>query len=346
LKNIVVTGGLGFIGHHLVGKLIEEKNEKYEITIVDDLSNTNPNASLKIFGEEWQKYLGSDGVAQLSHLSPHGHRVTFVREDIRNREKIQDTFERGKFDSCIHLAAKISVTESVANPQSTIESNVQGTANVLDASVSIGVENVVFASTGAVYGEPKILPIREDHVLEPIAPYGASKVAGEMLLSSYAHCGKIRNGIALRFFNVYGQGQVSQYAGVITSFMERLSKGLPPIIYGDGQQTRDFVSVDDIANAIIVSARIQQIPGGYQNFNVATGSSISIEELAHTMIRIYGFDGMKPIFSPERKGDIKAALVDVSKAEKILGFKASITPDSGLSQLIAQSIQTTEMHQN
>ena len=345
MKNIIVTGGLGFIGHHLVGKLIQENNEKYDVTVVDNLSNTNPNASFKIFGEEWQKYLGSNGATQLSILSPNGHRVTFVREDIRNREKILDIFMRGKFDTCIHLAAKISVTESVTNPQSTIESNIQGTANVLDACASIGVENVVFASTGAVYGEPKILPIREDHVLEPIAPYGASKVSGEMLLSSYAHCGKIKNGIALRFFNVYGQGQVSQYAGVITSFMERLSKGLPPIIYGDGKQTRDFVFVDDIAKAILTSARAQDIPGSYQNFNVATGSSISIEELAHTMIRIYGFEGMKPIFSPERKGDIKAALVDVSKAEKILGFKASITPVSGLSQLIAQSIQPSERHQ-
>jgi UDP-glucose 4-epimerase len=345
MKKIVVTGGLGFIGHHLVGKLIQENIEKYDITIVDDLSNTNPRAPMRLFGEEWQQYLESGGVAQYSFLSPYGHKVTFVKEDIRNREKIQDIFKRGMFDSCIHLAAKISVVESVANPQGTVETNVQGTANVLDGCASINVENVVFASTGAVYGEPKILPIREDHVLEPIAPYGASKVAGEMLLSSYAHCGKIRNGVALRFFNVYGQGQVSQYAGVITSFMERLSKGLPPIIYGDGKQTRDFVSVHDIAGAIRISAKTQDIPGSYQAFNVATGSSISIEDLAHTMIRIYGFEGMMPIFNPERKGDIKAALVDVSKAEKMLGFKASITPDSGLSQLIAQSKQTTEMRQ-
>jgi len=345
MKNIVVTGGLGFIGHHLVGKLIQENNEKYDITIVDDLSNTNPHAPMRIFGKEWQKYLESDGMAQPSLLSPYGHRVTFVREDIRNRVALQDIFKRGKFDSCIHLAAKISVIESVTNPQSTMESNVQGTANVLDACASIDVENVVFASTGAVYGEPKILPIREDHVLEPVAPYGASKVAGEMLLSSYAHCGKIRNSIALRFFNVYGEGQVSQYAGVITSFMERLSKGLPPIIYGDGQQTRDFVSVHDIAKAIILAARTRHIPGSYQTFNVATGTSLSIEDLAHTMIGIYGHDGMTPIFSPERNGDIKAALVDVSKAEKILGFKASISPDSGLSQLIAQTMQTTAIGQ-
>lgn len=345
MKKIVVTGGLGFIGHHLVSRLIQATDEKYEITIVDDLSNTNPNAPMRLFGEEWQKYLESGGPAQYSFLLPNGHEVTFVKEDIRNREKIQGIFKRGMFDSSIHLAAKISVVESVSNPQSTIETNVQGTANVLDACALINVENVVFASTGAVYGEPKILPIKEDHVLEPIAPYGASKVAGEMLLSSYAHCGKIRNGIALRFFNVYGQGQVSQYAGVITSFMERLSKGLPPIIYGDGKQTRDFVSVHDIAEAIRISASTQDVPGSYQAFNVATGSSISIEDLAHTMIRIYGFEGMSPIFEAERKGDIKAALVDVSKAKQVLGFKASITPENGLAQLIAQSRQTTEIRQ-
>ena len=340
MKRIVVTGGLGFIGHHLINKLVQEK-EKYEITIVDNLSNANPSAAIGIFGKEWKDHSNMDGSTTADVTTSNGHRVTFIKEDIRNSEGVKGVFKQGKFDTCIHLAALISVTESVTNPHSTIESNVQGTLNVLDACTSIDVDNVVFASTGAVYGEPKVLPIREDHVMEPLAPYGASKVAGEMLISSYIHSGKIRNGIALRFFNVYGEGQVSQYAGVITSFMERLSKGSAPIIYGDGKQTRDFVSVHDVANAIHLAARSTHVDGSYQAFNVATGSSISIEDLAHTMIRIYGYQELKPIYSPERKGDIKAALVDVSKAEKMLSFKASMSPDTGLRQLIAQKMNTT-----
>lgn len=341
MKSIVVTGGLGFIGHHLVDKLVQVKNEKYEITIVDNLSNANSNAAMSIFGKEWQNYLDSDGLTPAAVTTSNGHRVTFLKEDIRNRATLEEVFKRYRFDSCIHLAAKISISESVINPQSTIESNVQGTLNILDACASIDVDNFVFASTGAVYGEPKVLPIREDHVIEPLAPYGASKVAGEMLLASYIHSGKIRNGIALRFFNVYGEGQVSQYAGVITSFMERLSKGVAPMIYGDGKQTRDFVSVHDVANAITLAAKSTHIEGSYQAFNVATGLSTSIEDLALTMIRIYGYKEMKPMYSPERKGDIKAALVDVSKAEKMLGFKASLSYDIGLTQLIAQKVNAT-----
>src|SRR5205085_7280537 len=149
---------------------------------------------------------------------------------------------------------------------------VNGTLSVLNACASNNVGNFVFASSAAVYGEPKIIPIPEDHVLNPLSPYGASKVAGEALVSSFGNSQKIRNAATLRFFNVYGKGQSAEYAGVITKFIERLSSGLPPIIFGDGTQTRDFISVQDIVEAIVLAAQ-KGLSGIY---NLGTCNPISL----------------------------------------------------------------------
>ena len=149
---------------------------------------------------------------------------------------------------------KISVTESVTNPSDTLDVNILGTLNVLEACSKSGVRKLVFASSAAAYGEPRTFPISEDHVLNPLSPYGASKAAAEVLISSYRNLNKIPNAISLRFFNVYGIGQSIEYAGVITKFHERLSKGEAPIIFGDGEQTRDFVSVNDVVDAILLAS--------------------------------------------------------------------------------------------
>lgn len=320
-NNIAVTGGLGFIGHHLLNTLIAQERK---VTIIDNLSNPNPN---------FVKKLGLDS----TNSSFFKNKLSFYNEDIRNKETISDILKREKCNVCIHLAAKVSVYDSIINPKDTMDVNVNGIFNVLEACYENGVENFVFASTGAVYGEPKDLPILEDHVLEPLSPYGASKVAGEALISSYMHSGKIKNGLALRFFNVYGEGQTQQYAGVITSFMQRLSNGLPPVIYGDGLQTRDFIFVNDIVRAIIMAADACNEVEGPNAFNIATGKSTSINELARIMIRLYGYD-MDPIYEKERKGDIKYALVDVNKAKETLGFASTESVESSLRQLIGKGV--------
>ncbi len=334
MKKIVVTGGLGFIGHHLITKLLQE-DEDIKLTIIDNLSNVNQKFLNSISNDNRNLFKAQDRYSvQFGKTS-----ISVIKQDIRNRETIFDIFKQGQFDVCIHLAAKVSVVESVKDPNDTVAANIGGTFNVLDACAENKVGNIVFASTGAVYGEPKILPISEDHILEPLSPYGASKIAGEMLLASYVHSSKIRSGIALRFFNVYGEGQTAQYAGVITSFVNRLSVGLPPIIYGDGAQTRDFIFVGDIVKGIIKAANSNERVPGYNVFNLATGKSTSIYDLAKMMIRAYGYDGnMEPLYEPERKGDIKAALVDVSRSERILGFKADTTLQAGLEQIILPSI--------
>ncbi len=287
MNNVLVTGGAGFIGRHLVRTL---KQKGHKVVIVDSLVNPNSVAC----------------------PAPY-----FYKVDVRDRRAVADIIRKEKIDSCVHLAALISVVDSVRDPASTIDVNINGTANMLEACSECGVGNFVFASTGAVYGEPKQLPIREDHVLDPLSPYGASKVAGEALAASYANCGKVANVTSLRFFNVYGEGQSAAYAGVITKFAERLSANLPPVIYGDGMQTRDFVYVQDVANAITLA--LESRAGQNGAFNIATGRSISINELARAMIDIFGLD-LEPVYEDERTGDIKAAQVDISRAKRLLGY--------------------------
>ena len=186
------------------------------------------------------------------------------------------------------------------------------------------------------------MPISEGHILNPLSPYGTSKLAGELLVSSYGNFRKIRNAISLRFFNVYGEGQTLEYAGVIAKFAERLSKGLRPIIYGDGQQTRDFVSVSDVVDAILLTMEsdnkiFSSLSPGDRVFNVASGKSISINDLAKTMIRISGLD-LQPLYEEERRGDIKNAVADMTKAKNILRFEAKEELETGLKQLMLPRI--------
>jgi UDP-glucose 4-epimerase len=297
MNNVLVTGGAGFIGRHLV-KTLKQKGHK--VVIADSLVNPNSKAD---------------------------HSTYFYKTDVRDKRAVADIIRKEKIDSCVHLAALISVVDSVKDPASTIDVNVNGTTSVLEACAECGVANLVFASTGAVYGEPKQFPIREEHVLDPLSPYGASKVAGEALVASYVNCGKLANATSLRFFNVYGEGQSAAYAGVITKFAERLSSGTPPVIYGDGLQTRDFVYVQDVANAIMLA--LESRTGNAGAFNVATGRSITINELAKAMIEIFGLD-VEPVYEDERRGDVKFAQVDISRTRKQLKY----SPEGRLEQVL------------
>lgn len=314
MKNVLVTGGGGFIGRHLV-KLMKEKS--FNVVVVDSLVNPN---------------------------SIGGQVPSFYKVDVRDRKALVDIIKKEKIDSCVHLAALISVIDSVREPLSTIDVNVNGTTGLLEACSECRVRNVVFASTGAVYGEPKLFPIQEQHVLDPLSPYGASKVAGEALAASYANCGKIASAISLRFFNVYGEGQSAAYAGVITKFADNLSKNLPPVIYGDGLQTRDFVYVGDVANAIFLALQASD-DGLSGTFNIATGRSITINDLARAMIDIFGLD-VEPVYEDERKGDVRLAQVDISKAKKSLGYMPVGKLEEMLKMLMAPRISSVARYAN
>jgi UDP-glucose 4-epimerase len=326
MNQILVTGGAGFIGQHLLKRLSQLD---CKITVIDNLSNGNENFQ-------------NDNISKSDNTN---NNISFYKEDIRNKDSISDIFKRERIDTCIHLAARISVSDSITNPYDTLDVNIGGTLNVLEVCSNNKVKNFVFASSAAAYGEPKKLPISEDHVLDPLSPYGASKVAGEVLVSSYGNFGKIQNAISLRFFNVYGEGQTLEYAGVITKFAEQLSKGLRPVIYGDGQQTRDFVSVNDVVRAILLAAESENkiyssSSPAVHVFNVASGKSISINELAKTMIRISGL-ALEPLYQEKRKGDIKYAAVDTTKSKSILGFAAKEELEPGLKQLMLDSNSIT-----
>jgi UDP-glucose 4-epimerase len=307
VNSILVTGGAGFIGHHLVNRLV---HEGYSVVIIDNFSSANT---------EFKKRVESD------------NRIKTYVEDIRNRETVADIVKREKIDTCIHLAAKTSVMDSIKNPFETADVNVAGTLALLEACVQNNVDTFVFASSAAVYGNPRFLPISEDHVLDPISPYGASKVAGEMLVLSYGKAEKISNAVSLRFFNVYGEGQSTEYAGVISRFAERLARRLPPIIYGDGKQTRDFVFVDDVTNALMLAAGSKAT----QTLNVGTGKPITIEELAVRMISKYGYN-MPPIYREGREGEILNSYANIDKAVKLLGFLPKVGLDEGLTRFIFQ----------
>lgn len=313
---VIVTGGSGFIGRHLVRMLALSG---YRVAVIDRVAPAGDRPG--------EPFVGKDGVA-------------YYRADIRDRRAVDRIFKGVQPASCVHLAALISVAESVKDPLSTIDVNVNGTASVLQACADHGVRNYVFASTGAAYGEPVQFPITEQHPLVPTSPYGASKVAGEMLAVSYRNCGKIPNATSLRFFNVYGVGQSAAYAGVITAFANRLSKGLPPVIYGDGLQTRDFVYVEDVARAVMLAMEAGERKGLSGTFNVATGRSVSINELARGMIGIFGAD-FEPVYEPERPGDIKYAQVDISATRKALGYSPRGRLEGVLKDMLAPQVSSS-----
>lgn len=256
--------------------------------------------------------------------------VKFYQEDIRNANTVSDIIRKENIDTCIHLAAKISVQRSITNSTETIDNNILGTANLLDACSQNNVKNFVFASSAAVYGEPITLPVSEGHPLKPLSPYGASKIAAEVLVSTFRNSNRIENAVSLRFFNVYGEGQNPEYAGVISAFSERLARGLPPIIYGNGKQTRDFISVKDVAQAIVkaMSANTSGV------FNIATGNPITIDTLARKMMQLFGKEDLVPIYSEPREGDIVESYADIRKAAEILGFSAAEKLDVELRRVV------------
>jgi UDP-glucose 4-epimerase len=325
MKNVMVTGGAGFIGVQLLRKLLSIKLNK--IIVIDNLSNMN-----KTFSD----FMNSDC-------------VSFHKADIRNKKEILDIIKDGQIDTCIHLAAIVSVLDSINNPDYTVDVNINGTFNVLDACSRTKVKNFIFSSSCAVYGDSNKLPLSEDDPLIPLSPYGASKVAGEALVSSYGKTKKIQNAISLRFFNVYGENQNPQYAGVITKFIKDLSKGLAPTIFGDGEQTRDFIHVNDVVDAIISassskyeikSLEVARNEGlSSTTFNVGTGCPTSVNELADKLIKIFCLN-LKPVFTSMLAGEMKHCYADTTKSRNFLNFMAKEKFDAKLPQIVDNIIHS------
>jgi len=301
-----VTGATGFIGSHLCLRLLDLGMEVHGL---DDLSR----GSLKR-----AKILKNSG-------------MSFHKADVRDWATVHEVLHEVKPDAVIHLAALISVEESIRMPELYMEVNAEGTRNIVRAASNVGSGRLIYASSAAVYGNPIRLPIAEDHPTSPLSPYGLSKLMGERYVTS-EFIGREKP-VILRIFNVYGPGQNPEYAGVITKFMERLSQGDPPIIFGDGEQTRDFIHVDDVVEAFIRS--LDTPLNETAVLNVGSGRPFKIIELARMMIRLYGLN-VEPIHVPPRPGDVKGSYADISLAKRLLGWNPKISLEEGLRRLIVE----------
>jgi UDP-glucose 4-epimerase len=305
LSRVLVTGGAGFIGSHLVTELM---NKGYSIVVLDNLH------SGKI-----------DNLREVS--SRNGFKL--VRGDVRDRAAVRDAVK--DVDAVVHLAALIDVEESVKNPVETYDVNVTGTLNVLLEAVRKGVKRFIYASSTAVYGEANPLPLREDYPPRPESPYGASKASAECFCEAFSRSFGL-NTLVLRFFNVYGPGQESNpYSGVVTKFLKNASNGNPLIIYGDGKQTRDFIYIDDVVKAITLA--LEDDKGSGEIFNVCAGRPVTINELASLVKKILARDA-PIIHDGRRKGDIMYNYGDPTRACEVLGFKAEVSLEQGLKRLI------------
>ena len=251
------------------------------------------------------------------------------------------------------FGGKTNIPSSIRNPIETIDVNVKGTANVLEACSKNNVSSFIFASSAAVYGEPISLPLSEMHPLKPLSPYAASKIAGEALVSLYRNLKRIR-ALSLRLFNVYSPTHGRNGTGVISEFAWLLSKGMPPRIYGDGNQTRDFISVNDAVNCIVLAIVAQrqeediasEVPSSKSSdslppfgvFNVGTGIPTNINDLAKMMIKISGV-GLEPIYQDDNtEGKIKHSHADMRRTRKYLKFEVADQLESNLGQILDSSI--------
>ena len=296
-----VTGGAGFIGSNIV-KLLVQKG--HNVSIIDNLHTGN-----------------------LSRLKEVRENVSFHNIDIRNYEELSESIF--DVDGIFHQAALTIVPESFKKPEEYFDVNVNGTNNIFKIAKKLGIK-VIFASSSSIYGNVEKVPINENFEKNPINPYGKTKVEKEKLAEKFWN--EDVNIIGLRYFNVYGKDQTGTYAGVITQFMKRLEKNLPPIIHGEGNQIRDFISVEDVAKANLISMESSHI----QDFlNVGTGKSISVLELAKMMIKIYSKD-LSPIFDKELPGDIEKSQADTSRAKDKIGWNYSIGLEEGLTKLMTE----------
>ncbi|HKQ22477.1 MAG TPA: GDP-mannose 4,6-dehydratase [Nitrososphaeraceae archaeon] len=324
MEHVLVTGANGFIGSHLVRTLLQNKH--IQLTLTDKFTS---DSDFLTYCETFRNMP-----------------VLAYNLDIRNRENVFDLFKNKKIDTCIHLAGKVNVEDSIKNPILTTDTNVNGTLNILDACSFNWIRNFIFLSSASVYGNPTTLPISEDHLLRPLSPYGSSKVAAEQYVTTYRISEKIQNAISLRIFNAYSQGWRIG-TDVIAKLARRVYNGLPPIIYGNGRQTRDFISVIDIVDAILLSIKAMEQSRGIllsnssMIFNIGTGISTSINEVAEQMIRESGLE-LEPIHkNADNKADIKDSCADITKAKKLLQFTPKNKLKKELKNIVKNIISCT-----
>lgn len=297
MSKVLVTGGAGFIGSNVSKLLLDEG---HDVVVYDNLSSG--------YRQNVEALKGAQ----------------FVQGDIRDEKGLADAMHGA--DSVFHLAASVGNTRSIEHPIDDSEVNLIGTLRVLEAARSLGSRKIVFSSSAGIFGELKYLPIREDHPAEPDSPYGVSKLAAEKMCLAYAKLYELE-AVCLRYFNVYGVNQrYDAYGNAIPIFAHRMVSGDPVTIFGDGEQTRDFVNVRDVARANVLASRAGGVSGA---FNVASGTAITINRLVDIMSEA---SGTRPEveYGPPRKGDVRHSKADISAAHTAFGYEPTIELADGL----------------
>ena len=305
---VLVTGGAGFIGSHLVEKLLAAG---HEVVILDDFND---------FYDPQIKHANIAGFAK---------DVTVYHVDLRDGGSVRSLFHREKVDAIAHLAARAGVRPSIQHPQLYYDTNVSGTLHLLEAARVTGVERFIFASSSSVYGASKTVPFSEDQQLtQTLSPYGATKVAGEFLCSTYSHLYQMRI-VALRYFTVYGPRQRPDLA--IHQFARRIYAGQPIDQFGDGSTRRDYTYIDDVIQGTM--AALQYQGPLYDVFNLGESETIQLKELISAIENVLGKKA-KVNRLPEQPGDMPLTCADISKARKLLGYKPTTKLSEGLQKFI------------
>ncbi len=307
MARVLITGGAGFIGRHCARRFVDQG---WDVTLFDyaPIEDDDP--------------LVESGCAV--HIG-----------DVRDQQAVGLAMQG--CDAVVHLAALVSVQESIENPDKTMDINVRGTQNVLGAAQRLGLAHAIFASSAAVYGEQEVLPIIEATALESLSPYGESKIINERDVTNARNQGL--NAIALRFFNVYGPGQSSSsgYASLIPLFIGKLIQCERPTIFGDGMQTRDFIHVKDLTHAIVKLASLSK-PFSFPVANVATQTQTSVldvyQVINHHLVTNYELPSIEPMYSVARPGDIMHSFGSISRLQSIIEWQPQVGLEEGLSGLI------------
>src|SRR6266403_2811138 len=317
MENVLITGGAGFIGSHLVDRLLAEGG--WRITVVDDFNDFY------------------DPAIKRENLSARLANTNFkvVEADIRNQETLSQVFSDANFDCLVHLAARAGVRPSLKEPRLYVETNVNGTLNLLELARAHGVKQFVFGSSSSVYGLNAKVPFSEDDpIFNPISPYAATKAAGELICHAYAHLYDLRI-VCLRFFTVYGARQRPDLA--IHKFTALIEAGKPIPVFGNGSAGRDYTYVDDIVAGVLSAIGYEPHPisgARFEVFNLGNSHPVKLNELVELLEHVTNRKATvaREPFPP---GDVPITWADISKAERLLHYKPAIPLEEGLKKFVA-----------
>lgn len=304
MAQYLVTGGAGFIGSHIVERLV---NDGHKVRVLDNFTS-----------------------GKRTNIAPLGSRVDVFEGDIRSAEDCHRACK--DVEMVFHLAAMPSVPRSVADPKTTHEVNVNGTFNLLLAARDAKCRRLIFAASSSAYGDLPDLPKRETACPKPLSPYAVHKLLGEQYNHAFSCCYGFET-ISLRYFNVFGprQDPKSEYAAAVPAFVAAVLHDQPPTVYGDGEQTRDFTYIDNVVHANVLASKAARTAG--EIVNIACGERVSVNQIIREINTLLG-RRLTPKYVPERPGDVKHSLADISLARKLLGFEPQVNFADGLRNAI------------